>query len=203
MQEIEFLSNPEAGELLIGSGSAFVEGFVLAVIDRLSQTLSACRLSSHAGRPDWRSTTSCASGASSWLSREIPSLIRRMISMPKCCSKSRWWWRRARKIRGYAAAGSILPILVNEPWTWSPPGTVVDRLVVQAFRAAGLEPPRAAVYTDAINVRIRLAATRGFLIVVPASMLSLPARHEGCGDCRWSCPRPAGRWGSSLSRTGL
>src|SRR5712671_447213 len=37
VQEIEFLSNPEAGELLIGSGSAFAEGFVLAIIERLSQ----------------------------------------------------------------------------------------------------------------------------------------------------------------------
>jgi DNA-binding transcriptional LysR family regulator len=32
VREIEFLSNPEAGELLIGSGSAFAEGFVLAVL---------------------------------------------------------------------------------------------------------------------------------------------------------------------------
>jgi DNA-binding transcriptional LysR family regulator len=68
--------------------------------------------------------------------------------------------------------------LVKESWTWSPPGTVVDRLIVEAFRASGLEPPRAAVYTDAINVRIRLALTRGFLIVVPASMLSLPTPHQ-------------------------
>jgi len=37
VQDIEFLANPEAGELLIGSGSAFAKGFVLAVIDRLSQ----------------------------------------------------------------------------------------------------------------------------------------------------------------------
>jgi DNA-binding transcriptional LysR family regulator len=68
--------------------------------------------------------------------------------------------------------------LVDEPWTWSPPGTVVDTLMVEAFRASGLKPPRAAVYTDAINVRIRLATTRGFLLVAPASMLSLPGRHE-------------------------
>jgi DNA-binding transcriptional LysR family regulator len=40
VQEVEFLSNPEAGELLIGSGSAFAEGLVLAIIDRLSQRYS-------------------------------------------------------------------------------------------------------------------------------------------------------------------
>jgi DNA-binding transcriptional LysR family regulator len=79
-------------------------------------------------------------------------------------------WVRRRRVD--------LADLINEQWTWSPPGTVVDRLVVEAFRANGLEPPRAAVYTDAINVRIRLAATRGFLVVVPASMLSFPSKHE-------------------------
>src|SRR5438105_3851810 len=36
-QDIEFLSNPEAGELRIGSGTALAEGIVLAIIDRLSR----------------------------------------------------------------------------------------------------------------------------------------------------------------------
>src|SRR5712691_7435 len=36
-QDIEFLSNPEGGELRIGSGTALAEGLVLAVIDRLSR----------------------------------------------------------------------------------------------------------------------------------------------------------------------
>ncbi len=177
VREIEFLSNPEAGELLIGSGSAFAEGFVLAVIDRLSRTyprvawhLMPFALTSLYGQLRERRIELAFSGNS--------DSSRKTTSMPKCCSRNRWWWRQARKIRGCAVAGLRSPISSRSRGTWSPPGTVVDRLVVAAFRANGLEPPRAAVYTDAINVRIRLAATRGFLIVVPASMLSLPARHE-------------------------
>src|ERR1700749_3240045 len=37
VREIEVLSTPEAGELQSGRGSAFAQGFVLAVISRLSQ----------------------------------------------------------------------------------------------------------------------------------------------------------------------
>jgi len=37
--------------------------------------------------------------------------------------------------------------------------------------------PRATVYTDATNVRIRLAVDRGFLTFVPASFLKFPAKH--------------------------
>src|SRR5258707_1298017 len=36
-RDIAFLSNPEAGELRIGSGALLAEGIVLAIIDRLSR----------------------------------------------------------------------------------------------------------------------------------------------------------------------
>jgi DNA-binding transcriptional LysR family regulator len=177
VREIEFLSNPEAGELLIGSGSAFAEGFVLAVINRLSQQYP--RVAYHVmpyalavlhGQLRERRIEVAFSGDSELDPQddidvevlfEEPLVVAASAENPLV---------RRRRLQ--------LADLVGEPWTWSPPGTVVDRLMVEAFRASGLEPPRAAVYTDAINVRIRLALSRGFLIVVPASMLILPARHE-------------------------
>ena len=66
--------------------------------------------------------------------------------------------------------------LMNEPWTWPTPGSIVDALVIAAFRASGLEAPRAAVYTDSFNMRTKLAATGRFLAVAPASMLRFPAK---------------------------
>jgi DNA-binding transcriptional LysR family regulator len=177
VREIEFLSNPEAGELLIGSGSAFAEGFVLAVIDRLSQQyprvayhLMPYALTALYDQLRERRIELAFSGNSELEPQDdIHAEVLFEEPLVVAASAENPWVRR-RRVQ--------LADLVNEPWTWSPPGTVVDRLIVEAFRASGLEPPRAAVYTDAINVRIRLAATRGFLIVVPASMLSLPARHE-------------------------
>jgi DNA-binding transcriptional LysR family regulator len=177
VQEIEFLSNPEAGELFIGSGSAFAEGFVLAVIERLSQQhprvvyhLMPYALTALYSQLRERRIELAFSGNSELEPEEdIDAEVLFEECLAVAASAENPWVRR-RQVR--------LADLVNEPWTWSPPGTVVDRLVVEAFRASGLEPPRATVYTDAINVRVRLAATRGFLMVVPASMLSLPARHE-------------------------
>jgi DNA-binding transcriptional LysR family regulator len=177
VREIEFLSNPEAGELLIGSGSAFAEGFVLAVIARLSQEyprvayhLMPYALTALYSQLRERRIEVAFSGDSE-LDPQDDIDVEVLFEEPLvvAASAENPWVRRRRL---------ALADLVNEPWTWSPPGTVVDRLIVEAFRASGLEPPRAAVYTDAINVRIRLASTRGFLIVVPASVLSLPARHE-------------------------
>ena len=73
-------------------------------------------------------------------------------------------WVRRRKIK--------LAELVNEPWTWPPPESTYGSLVVEAFRSSGLKPPRSAVYTHAINLRISLAATGPFLAVVPAGAVS-------------------------------
>jgi len=66
---------------------------------------------------------------------------------------------------------------MNEPWTWPTPGTIIDLLVVEAFRASGLKAPRATVYADSFNMRTRLAATGRFLAIVPAGILRFEASH--------------------------
>lgn len=177
VREIEFLSNPDAGELLIGSGSAFAEGFVLAVIDRLAQRhprvafhLMPGALLTLYDQLRERSIELAFSGNSELVSQEdIDAEVLFEEPLVVAASAANPWVRRRRV---------NLADLVNEPWTWSPPGTVVHKLVAEAFRACGLDPPSASVYTDAVNVRIRLAVTRGFLTVVPASMLSFPDKHE-------------------------
>src|SRR5262249_20812836 len=65
--------------------------------------------------------------------------------------------------------------LVNEPWTWPTEGSHFESLILETFRASGIEPPRATVYSDPFHARIRLAATGRFLAVVPASSLRFAA----------------------------
>ena len=177
VQDIEFLANPEAGELLIGSGSAFAEGFVLAVIDRLSKQyprvvyhlMPGALLALYDQLRERRIELACSGSSRLDPQDDIDAEVLFEEPLVVAASAENPWVRR-RKVN--------LADLVKEPWTWSPPGTVNYGLVVEAFRACGLDLPRAAVYTDAINVRNRLAATRGFLTVVPASMLAFPTQHE-------------------------
>jgi DNA-binding transcriptional LysR family regulator len=49
---------------------------------------------------------------------------------------------------------------------------------MEAFRASGLDYPRATVFTFSPEVRIRLLATGRFLAIFPASALRLPKRHS-------------------------
>ena len=78
-------------------------------------------------------------------------------------------WTRRTKIK--------LAELVNEPWTWPAAGTTFNSLVVQAFRAGGVEAPRPAVHVDAFNMRLKLAATGRFLAIVPASIMKFSGKQ--------------------------
>ena len=101
----------------------------------------------------------------------------RTMSRPRYFLRNRSSLWRGWQTHGFRRRKIELAELVNEPWTWSAPGTMFDTLVIDAFRTTGLEPPRATVYAEAINVRIRLAATGPFLAVIPASMLKFHAQH--------------------------
>ena len=74
--------------------------------------------------------------------------------------QSRWARRRSAK----------LAELVNERWTLPPSDTLFGSVVVEAFRASGLEVPRASVVTSSVPARIRLVATGRFLTALPRSM---------------------------------
>lgn len=95
-------------------------------------------------------------------------------------------WARRRRIE--------LAELVHEPWTW-PPGPMINSLIVDAFRARGLEAPRAAVYADAFNMRIRLAATGRFLAVVPVGSLRFRSKDPAIKLLPVDLPNTKGRIG--------
>jgi DNA-binding transcriptional LysR family regulator len=175
-QDIEFLSNPEAGELRIGSTPTLVEGIALVVVDRLLRRYP--RVVYHVvpgglrvlyDELRERRIELGFAGTPTVISEEdIDAEVLFEEPLVVVAGKENPWVRR-RKID--------LAELVNEPWTWPPSGGVFNTLIVEAFRASGLEPPRPAVYTEAANLRTRLAANRGFLTVVPSSILKFPGKH--------------------------
>ena len=176
VQEIEFLSNPDAGELHIASSTGLSEGIVLAVINRLSQQYPRVvfhvvpfgLLAQYEELRERRVELGFArlSGPVSEEDMNAEVLFEDPLAVVVGMQNP---WVRRRKIK--------LAELVNEPWTWPAPGTAFDSLVVEAFRASGLEPPRAAVYADAYGLRIKLAESGPFLAVVPASVLKFSVKH--------------------------
>ncbi|WP_198371973.1 LysR family transcriptional regulator [Roseomonas rosulenta] len=70
--------------------------------------------------------------------------------------------------------GLRLADLAGEPWTLSPPGTFLGRLVSAAFAREGLAVPRAAVVSVSIVMRLSLIAGGPWLSVLPRNLLHHP-----------------------------
>jgi DNA-binding transcriptional LysR family regulator len=79
-------------------------------------------------------------------------------------------WARRRKID--------LAELIDEPWITVPSGDVGNSVLLDAFRARGLEPPRIAATTYSIHLRNSLAAGGRFIAVLPESVLHLGDLHD-------------------------
>jgi DNA-binding transcriptional LysR family regulator len=176
VKEVQFLADPAAGKMKIGSGAGLSEGIVLSVINHLSRQFPRVifHIAHHQGTTLYeqlreRNIEIGLLRASGPVREEDigfeplfeePLIVVAGVDNP---------WTRRRKIK--------LSELVNERWTWPPEGSFFDTLVVEAFRACGLNPPQPAVYTHAFSLRLSMAATGPFLAVVPAAIMSDPDKY--------------------------
>ena len=62
--------------------------------------------------------------------------------------------------------------MANELWTLPPPESPPGLAILQAFRACGLEYPRATVLAILPEVRMRFMASGRFLAIFPNSVLT-------------------------------
>jgi DNA-binding transcriptional LysR family regulator len=175
VKDIEFLADPTVGELWIGSAPGLAEGIVLAVIDRMSRKYPRVVFhvvpnvqGAYEVLRERRVELGFARTPEPAAEEDLETDVLFEDTLAVVAGMENPWARR-RKIE--------LAELVNDPWTWPARGTIIDSLVGDAFRASGLEPPRATVYADAINMRTRLAATGPYLAVVPASIMRFPGKH--------------------------
>jgi DNA-binding transcriptional LysR family regulator len=174
IEDVRHLSDPGTGELRVGASPSHAEGIVLAVIEKLSRqyprlvfhvtpggTLVLCeQLRARRIELGFVTGAGLEEDIHQDLLYEEPLVIVASVDNP---------WARRRKIK--------LADLVDEPWTWPPVGTAFDARVVEAFRASGLEPPRARVYFETFNMRIKLAVGGRFLAIVPAYISHFSAVH--------------------------
>jgi DNA-binding transcriptional LysR family regulator len=168
VKNIAFLADPAAGELRIGTTTFLAASFVSALVDRLSRRYP--RIVFH-----------LVTGYTETLHRELAErnvdLLIIRGSGPIADSRydfeflfddsyvvaagAQNQWVRRRRIE--------IAELVNELWVLPPPDSVIGSIVMDAFRASGLDYPRVSVVTDCPHMRISLLATGRFVTIFPAS----------------------------------
>jgi DNA-binding transcriptional LysR family regulator len=171
VKEIEFLADPNSGELCIGCTEAMAAGFVSAVVDRLSRRYPQLVFQTELGTAATLQFQSLRERKCELVIAQqlAPSPEPDMDAEPLFHERlfvavgSRNKWRRCRKI--------ALAELVDEPWILGQLEIEPGSSVVAAFRAIGLEVPRAKVLSHSLNMRNSLLASGRFLTVAFGSVL--------------------------------
>jgi LysR substrate binding domain. len=83
--------------------------------------------------------------------------------------------------------------LVNELWVLPQPDSVIGSIVMDAFRASGLDYPRVSVVTDCPHMRISLLATGRFVTIFPASAFRFLTKRSELKILPVELPRRAGQ----------
>jgi DNA-binding transcriptional LysR family regulator len=175
VKKIEFLADPTAGEVRIGSTVFLAASFVSALVDRLSRRYP--RIVFH-----------LVTGYIDTLHRELSdrNVDLLIVRSPGPITDERLHFEFLFDDSYVVAAGATnqwarrrrieIAELVNELWVLPPRESVIGSIVTEAFRASGLGYPRVAVVTDSPHMRISLLATGRYVTIFPASALRFLAR---------------------------
>jgi DNA-binding transcriptional LysR family regulator len=173
IRTIEFLADPEVGEVRVGCAESVAAAILPRIIQRFSQQYPRVAV-------------------------QVEQLVTPTLELPELCDRS-LDVVLARIVRPLAherddlnveilfhdelvvAAGMQstwdcrrkidLVELVNEPWILTPENSWNHRILLEAFRACGLDMPRACLTTFSINLRANLLAVDRFITTFPSSVL--------------------------------
>jgi DNA-binding transcriptional LysR family regulator len=176
IKDIRFLADPTAGELRIGASIAIAAGFVSTVIGRLCQR--------YPGLSFQVLSTDTATASRALLDRQVDVAIVHVIEpLPEehldvepllqdphvVVAGTRNPLLRRRRLQ--------LGDLMDEPWSLPISDSPYGAVVLEAFRAQGLQVPRTAV-SSTLPVRSAMLSTGRFLSMVPRVVLQFPTQGQ-------------------------
>ena len=179
IQEIEFLADPDVGEIRIGAPESVSSAILPAIIGLFSQRNPRAQLEVDttdvtAAMPKLRDRSLDVVMALGGIAREDISLARdlkveelfndELVVAADMHSP----WARRRKLD--------LVDLAEAPWILAPSG-FSNIVLVEAFRARGLDMPKVSLKTFSIHIRANLIAGSSFVTTLPRSVLDYYAHR--------------------------
>jgi DNA-binding transcriptional LysR family regulator len=171
LQQIEFIKQPDAGDLRIGSSIVVDAGLLPAVIKRFSQDFPKASLHVLPENIATQQYDSLRHRNVELVLGRLPATMHEpdLVAEPlfdephvvAAGSESHWAKRR----------NLTLAELIGEPWVLAQPGSLARSLQDEVFRKSGLEPPPATVLTVSLHLYMRLIETGHWLGLVPASVM--------------------------------
>ena len=176
VQDIASLSDPAAGEIRMGGSEHTISAVYSPVVHQFSAQYP--RMSFHVVVGDLRT-----------LSRELDArhidfIVSRMYTAPSQEHSVEVLFEDPLVV----VTGPDNPLarrrriefseLLDEPWTLQPNENSFGAFAMDAFRAAGVAPPRITVATTSSNLRGEMLATGRYLTMVPRYWVLLPRRRH-------------------------
>lgn len=165
IKDIEFLSDPTAGELRFACSESMADGLVFEVIDRLTRRYPGMQFQAvtGVGPPVFDELTKRTVEFA--ISRMTEIAAQEYLVVETLFHDS--WVVAAGLQNPWTGRRTVdLAELRDDPWVLPTDG-FGRALVVEAFRAIGLEPPKTSVATMSLNLRNRLLETGRFLTMLP------------------------------------
>lgn len=176
VREIEFLANPNVGEIRVAAGDTSSSGLLVEVIDRLSRRAPGIVIhvsqssAENLEYPELRERSvdvALVRISRAFTHRDLDVEI--LFDDPsRVVAGAHSPWARRRKV--------TLAQLANEDWTFTS-DQVIRKMIAEAFESRGLAPPRERVSAASMLLRSRLLATGRYLTVLPDSVLRANGRE--------------------------
>jgi DNA-binding transcriptional LysR family regulator len=182
IRDIEFIADPRSGEVRIGCPESIAAGFLVPVLERLSENNPRVRIHVEQVRTPTVEFPELKE-------RRIDLVLARLVKLPvqgvldeelsaeilfndpfSIVVGETSKWARRRKL--------ALVDLVDEPWVMTPLDALGGRFVSEAFGVDGLKPPNLVVTTFSIHLRNHLVGSGRFVTALPASVLRINGRRH-------------------------
>lgn len=178
VKELEFLANPEAGEVRVAAGDTAAAGLLPAVIERLTRQhpqIVIRVVQASAETTDFRELrTRAVDIALARVPRTFkePDLDTEILfdDPHRVVVGVNSPWTSRRKVK--------LADLMDEPWLFAS-NQVIGELIAEAFKLQGLQRPQGRVIGSSILLRNQLLATGRFVTVLPQSVMQFNAKQWG------------------------
>jgi DNA-binding transcriptional LysR family regulator len=177
LRQVEFMSDPTAGELRLGATGPAIDGLVLAAMESLLGQYPRIRFhvlegdaaalyrALHDRSIDLAVSRPFRTGADHDQEFSSQALFDEHFFAVAGLQSP---WIRRRKIE--------LEELLDAPWVMPEYDNPAGSLIADGFRSEGI-PLKARVVSNSLAIRIRLVATQGFLTMLPGSMLHFGANR--------------------------
>jgi DNA-binding transcriptional LysR family regulator len=174
---IDFMADPTAGELRIGTTQPLAAYVIPAIIERLSRrapgvvfhVVEADTADLFRALDERKVDLAVTRLPESSVDKHFDTTVLFLDQLIVAASAKNPWTRR-RKL--------ALSDLIGEPWLLSPGDSFINSIQVEAFRANGLALPAATLFTSSVHLRFRLLPGGRFLTMIPGFVLKGPLRDR-------------------------